>query len=226
MSNQEFIDQIIYQYNNAKKLIVSGYETHIERGKKRSISGIAEDLFAVWLFKNLQDDSLKLMVDKPVSFASLRADKRTKTIQPDIVVARGETIIGYIDIKMDLGWNRDLEVYLKDKDQLIEDMRGKPCWTTYWKGNKSFTQDYSFSDNIIYQVVVLSSKNINEERLRANVQCATDCNNVKMYVLTEGQHLNVSEESQNRVNVERKDGQFEAILNDLKMQLADDFKGC
>lgn len=55
--------------------------SRIERGRKRVISGIAEDYFAELLCNTLNDNSLHFFVDQPI-----KSDKHL--VYPDIVIAR------------------------------------------------------------------------------------------------------------------------------------------
>lgn len=79
--------------------------SNIERGRKRIISGIAEDYFAELMCNVLNDNSLHFFVDQPIKGGRHQ-------VYPDIIIARENgvdhyTILYMIDLKMDVGYYRN-----------------------------------------------------------------------------------------------------------------------
>lgn len=209
MSNEEFIDHVIQYYEESRFLSCDNMNGQIVRGKSHSISSKSEDLFAHWLAKTIHNEELLFFVDKPISFENPYKEKpKTKTIQPDVLIIKDSEVKSYADIKMDLGWKRDLTEYLNLKNELISRIRGRGCW--YKNGNQRF--NLNFSDSLIYQVVVLSGENISKDKLNINIQHATQLEFVELYVLSSNQHLNMYKKNQEREKLIIHDDAFERII--------------
>lgn len=130
MSNKEFIDKIIEEYVASRNLTFGNGGYDIERGMSHSTSGKAEDLFALYLARRLNDPKLKFLVDKPISFKP-SSKQRTKTFKPDVAIIKNGVLTNYFDLKMDLGWNRDISQYLKDKNDFVQELkRQQNAWYT------------------------------------------------------------------------------------------------
>lgn len=205
MTNQEFIFKIIEEYKDARKLKFGNAGFNIKRGMSHSISGISEDLFSVFIAEKLNDKSLELYVDKPISIR-LPNHTRAKTFKPDLFILKDGVMTHYFDLKMDLGWKRNIEAYLIERNTLIEHLKvlsasGEKAWIQDW-GEKQV----SISQNLSYQIVVLSSGNINKNLLDQNYQIAQKLEHIQMYILTQGSHLNMY----------REDDIYKLIINDFQ----------
>jgi hypothetical protein len=205
MTNEAFIDQVIDYYEDARHLTCDDSDGRIIRGKNHSISGKTEDLFAFWLSQNV----------KPITTNLLRSkNNRKKSIQPDVFILDNSVIKGYIDVKMDLGWQRDLSAYLIDKDNLLKDLKGQKC--TFKHNGK---QEIRFSEKIKYQVVVFSKKNGSAKKSDYNVQVASELGNVELYILSGNQHLNMYKKNQERQKLEIYEKEFARFLEDINILL-------
>ncbi len=209
MTNEEFLDQIIVYYEEARHLTCENLNGQIKRGKNHTISGMAEDLFALWLAKKINDNSFEFWVDKPISLEGVEGKK---SMQPDIFTVKDDIISTYFDVKMDFGWNRNARQYLEDKNNLIADIRGKKC--KYKIGNQEVIK--CFSEKITYQLVVLSGKNISNEKLVKNIECSLGLPFVELYILSGNQHLNMYKKKQERAKLEVYHETFERIIEDTK----------
>lgn len=179
MTEQEFIDSIIDRYNSAKELLENNDGFNIVRGMAHSVAGYVEDLFAVYMAKKFNDKGLGFLVDKVISFKPDK-EKRAKSFKPDLFVSPGPVMTHYFDVKTNLGWNRNLEKYLRDKNKFIHEVRGKDGWT-HFHGDKPWK--FTIAKKLIYQIVIISSININAEQLKYNQELANTLDGVEMYVL-------------------------------------------
>ena len=196
MTPEEFIYKIVEAYQKAYDLASEKKDERVKRGKQHSISGIAEDLFAVYLADKIEGADLKFYIDLNIS-VKLNKDSRAMSFRPDLYILKDEVITHYFDFKTDLGWNRDFTPYLKEKNQRIQDIRGKKC--------KSKNCNFTISDKVKYQVVLLNGSN--GGNTDAHKEAAAKLPGVEMYVLTTGKHpnckvrkeVNISEEVFNKL---------------------------
>lgn len=84
MTNQDFILNIIKLYQKSRE--TSFYNKKIKRGRSRSISSSAEDLFALYLADKIDCDFI--FVDQPISVIGHKSQ-----FYPDIVVIKNNNII-------------------------------------------------------------------------------------------------------------------------------------
>ena len=72
------------EYVNARKVMVGNREAkRVFRGRSRSISSIAEDLFAKLLFREFKLQRIYIFVDQPISLID-----KEKTFYPDIFICK------------------------------------------------------------------------------------------------------------------------------------------
>ena len=125
MTNKAFINNVIELYKIAKSSTDKFKSIEIKRGRNHSISSQTEDLLAYFLLKRIGKLDFEFWVDYPVSFkTSSKKTKNgspgTKTIYPDISIVKKNNseefeIVEMIDLKMDLGWKRNLTEYIDEK---------------------------------------------------------------------------------------------------------------
>ena len=182
MSPAEFILKIITIYHDAR---VSRYaDQKIRRGRSHSISSIAEDLFASYLILN--DPTIDLVyVDQPITVPG-----RLKSFAPDIVIVRNNIITAFLDLKMDLGYKRDGLIALCKKDQeLLLLIRGHEC--AIKDGVTKERKIFSISPSAIYDLVIISGRNISKQKLMTQLEGASVyAGDVKVHVLTDNEHPN------------------------------------
>lgn len=133
MTNENLIHEIVNLYKIAKTSTTKFTLTQIKRGRNHSISSQAEDLLAFFIVQRCSLENCEVWVDYPISFKTKSKTTKsgnpgTKTIYPDISLVRkneqGQNeIYEMIDLKMDLGWKRELESYLNQKLNLVKEMR-------------------------------------------------------------------------------------------------------
>lgn len=231
MTSDQLIAQVQKYYSDSR--ISEFSKSGISRGRKHSISSKVEDLIASFISDHLDDDSLEFWVDYPMSFKSER--KLTKnqnpasiTIYPDIAIVKksvnGFVIKHIIDIKLDLGWKRDLKETIDKAHTTIYDLRkvrrGSLKQLDEY-GNKS-TQSISidFFDQIIWHVVVISDQNITASQMRQNEDYANEISArhpLHFYVFTREKHPNGGQPVIQHAEIERFLGN---IKNDTKSEQA------
>jgi len=114
----------------------------------------------------------------------------------------------YFDLKTNLGWNRNAENYLKEKNGFIEKLKGRDAWIKD-KLTKSI-KNITISKNIKCHMVVVFGGNINKTLMNNNVQVATNLENINLDVL----HNKRKEENSSYINY----GAFENIYNVLPIK--------
>ncbi|WBM75335.1 hypothetical protein [Saprospira grandis] len=212
MTNQEFIDKIIAEYKKARNLIHTDGGYRITRGLSHSISGSAEDLFALFIAQQLDDESLHFIVDKTTTIRFSRHKKST-SFRPDLMILKENVLTNYFDLKTDLGWKRDLSKYLEAKNTLIKNLIHKKN-SDFWINWES-KQTIKASKDLKYQIVVLSGKNISEKQLAANIEKAASLPYVEMYILTDGQHLNYYHDNEAKL-IKIKKEEFDRLKEHTK----------
>ena len=184
MTDKEFIKNIITLYRKAR--VPTFPFENIKRGKSRSISSEAEDLFAYYI-SNIINDKVEILIDQPISFILFG---KSKTIYADIAIIKNNVVYQIWDLKTDLGWKRDSFIdFCKDKINLVN---GAKLQLAKLKDGEYKTERHlTFSDNLTFNIVVISNKNISAAKGERNIIETKNLENVGVYFLTSGIHPNV-----------------------------------
>lgn len=180
MTELEFFEKINNHREWCKNLAEGNGGFNIQRGQAKVMSGYVEDLFALYLAKKINKQDLQFLVDKTTS---LRFSKngRATTFKPDVSIITSDNVLTeYYDLKTNLGWNRDIENYIKKKSEFISKIRGRNGWIHFSKDN---IQEIAFSENLKYKMVVIHGWNINENQLNRNIEVVKEFDNVELYIL-------------------------------------------
>ncbi|MDM1362502.1 hypothetical protein [Myroides marinus] len=180
MTELEFFEKINNHREWCKNLAEGNGGFNIQRGQAKVMSGYVEDLFALYLAKKINKQDLQFLVDKTTS---LRFSKngRATTFKPDVSIITSDNVLTeYYDLKTNLGWNRDIENYIKKKSEFISKIRGRKGWIHFSKDN---IQEITFSENLKYKMVVIHGWNINENQLNRNIEVVKEFDNVELYIL-------------------------------------------
>ncbi len=184
MTPEKFILKIVEAYQEARVPVVSLGQSRVRRGRSRSISGIAEDLLAEYLVSN--DDSIDLVyVDQPIAVVGVKGN-----IYPDILLVRNGVIDTLIDLKLDIGWNRDgLTDLCKKHKQTVKELRGKKAHLR--DGLTKEVKELIVSKKLTYNVVVVSRTNINPDKMQEHEkQIAKLRPEVELFILCDTGHPN------------------------------------
>lgn len=171
MTEQEFINKIFEHSHKAKNLMADPGEYNIQRGMAHSISGYVEDLFAVYIANRIGRKDYQYLVDKVIS-TRLEGKTRSKSFKPDLMIVNTTGLMThYFDTKTNLGWNRDLRSYLREKCDFIKSIRGQKAWIHY--ADKP-AQTIEIAQDLKYQMVVLFAWNISPLQLKENRSIAAE----------------------------------------------------
>ena len=150
MEPKEFILKVIDSYVEARRSVFKDKKIH--RGRSHTISSLAEDLLAYYLIKN--DPNIeKIYVDQSVYFP----DSKTR-IYPDITIIKNRQIVAFVDLKMDMGWNRGelLNLCIRHSNT-IKQVRSKECRVK--DGQTKDTCSENASQDISYSIVIIGRRN-------------------------------------------------------------------
>lgn len=191
MTEEDFFRKIKEHQVWCKGLAECSNGFNIKRGQAKVSSGYIEDLFAVYLAKRINRYDLQFLVDKTTSLKFSPNGKAT-TFKPDVSIINSENVMTeYYDLKTNLGWNRDIEMYIKQKNDFISKIRGRKGWIYF---SKEEIQNITFSSELKYKMVVVFGGNINQKLLAKNIEIVKEYENVELYILFD--HYN------NRNNIE------------------------
>ena len=198
MSPQELFRQLVYLYRNARKPIF--YHPNIKRGKSHTIASQVEDLFAFYLSINLTKN-YKFFVDQPLSLGRRR-------FNPDISIIENGILIHALDIKTDLGWNRDGFIeFCINKEKTIKEFFGVELSVTDGVTKEKFK--ITTLPKFHYHIVILSGCNINKDKLNTHLKAISKLKYVHAYVLFPNEYPNYYgkdvEQFINSVTINEKD---------------------
>jgi len=179
MSSEEFMRKVVELYIEAR--FPRFYHPKIKRGRSHVIPGQVEDLLAAFFAFNLVSD-YEYFVDQAITTGKT-------ALYPDVAIAKDKKIDNIVDIKMDLGWNRDgFVAFCEEQEKKLDDINRKDCFIT--DGIKKEKALYKFGDDVKYHVVVVSDQNISSEKFERNMKGVEKLTSVKAYSLSAKLHPN------------------------------------
>lgn len=180
MTELDFFKKIQIHRDWCKNLAEGNGGFNIKRGQAKVMSGYVEDLFALYLAERINRNDLQFLVDKSTSLKFSPKGKAT-SFKPDVSIINSDNVLTeYYDLKTNLGWNRDIENYIKKKSEFISKIKGRKGWIHFSKDN---VQEITFSENLKYKMVVIHGWNINQEQLNKNIELVKEFENVDLYIL-------------------------------------------
>lgn len=192
MTPRDFFKELIKLYSEAGESKFPNQ--NIFRGRNASVSSSLEDLFADFIAKN-NPNKCTYYIDQPMKF---KGDKFPK--YPDIAIQSQDGVIEHlIDMKADLGWNRNGTLDFCSKwNTRIEEVQSSE--TFFKKGMTKEEVKGRFSENLKYHIVVVTSKNASDKKLREDaIEIAKRCQHVELYILSDGKHPNSYDLSQDEL---------------------------
>ena len=205
MTAQEFKNRIEKAYSESHNLHCGDGGFDIRRGMGHTMSGYVEDLFALYMAEKLNNHNLKFWVDKVTSIRFRKQDKAL-SFKPDLMIIKDTVLTHYFDLKTNLGWNRNLEKYLIDRDKFIGKIKGRKPWCKIDKQDCHL----SISDKLKYQIVLVFDFNINKDLLSQHIEFVKGLQNLELYILI------IKKDGKDIVNTE----DFERLDRDSFIQLA------
>jgi len=203
MKKEEFIKKIKAHGEKSHDLMEGNGGYKIKRGMAHVISGYVEDLFALFIAKNLDDMELEYYVDKVTSIR-FNNDEKAKSFKPDLSIVNNDILTHYFDLKTNMGWNRNFGDYLESKNKFIESIKDKKAWI-HWEDRN---QNITISPNLNYQMVVVYGWNINQNLLKESLIKAKGFSNIEVHVL----YTNIGDSSEYEINEQA----FDDIIKSVK----------
>jgi len=190
VNEKSFLLKVIRLYHKARKPVFSNNK--IRRGRSHSIASSVEDLFATYLIERVKCDLI--YIDQPISIEGHKTQ-----IYPDIVLIKNHKIVGFCDVKMDLGWKRkELYDFCKRHASLIAKINGKKAKIR--DGLTKRDTFYNFAKNVRLNIVIISDQNISKNVLKEHVRKIEPFKRVvRVFVLTSGEHPNTYGISTNKL---------------------------
>lgn len=178
---QLFIKDIIHFYQQARVPLFR--HKKIFRGESRIISTITEDRFAFLLAEFIPSAS-KILVSPVLRF---QIGRRWEKFKPDICVLKKNQVVAFLDLKMDLGFNREFLNFVRRKEKFIKQITGLKAKV---KIKKPFTEfEVTVPRFLKYGYVVISDKNIACKDMAFIKQGFPKFKKSELYVLTSGSGL-------------------------------------
>jgi len=203
MTPEKFVTSIVKAYQAASNKKYS--DNRIQRLKQPSISAIAEDLFACYMANQIKETELQFYIEPSISFY-LSNRKRAYTIIPDLIILKEDIITHYFDLKIDIGFNRDLITYFQQKNERINAIRNQPCYSARM-GKNSFY----FSHKLVYQLVLITAQN-GGKYFEQQIEFAKKFETIKTYILTTGIHPNAKNLTATQPDIES----FASLIEDTR----------
>jgi hypothetical protein len=181
MNPRSFFEKVVNLYQNARK---SKFEhSRIFRGRSSSISSQLEDLLALYLVKN-SSKKYSYFVDQSIKVVGTKNNK-----YPDIVLFEKEKIFHLIDVKADIGWNRNTMFdFCEEWNQIIETWKLKQF--SLKTGETKELISGTFDENLKLHIVIISLKNSGKKILEDKIQIDKKLKNIRLYILSDGVHPN------------------------------------
>ena len=150
MSPEEYFRKIVELYHQSRD--PKYYNPNVKRGRSSSISSELEDLTAFFIALN-NPNQCSYFTDQPMKFEG------STTKYPDIVIQnKDEKIKNLIDVKTDIGWNRDaMFSFCEEWERRIESIKGAK--TKFKQGKDKSIYHGIFSKELKYHVLVISKIN-------------------------------------------------------------------
>ena len=212
MTSEDFIAKICKLYKVSRTLSISAETYNIWRGVNHSISSQSEDLLALFIATNLEDNTLEFIVDKTMTCKI--PHQKSIQFRPDLAIVKNGVLTHSIDLKMDMGYKRR---YFETPEFRSEALKFNILRSqnfesvSYRKNNKRV--ELKVSSKLTNQIVVISEKNAGKPSNRLDMIKAIDNMNwVNIYYLTGGVHPNNYDDEFPIIN----DNQFIKLIDDVK----------
>ena len=215
MTPEIFFEKLIKLYSDSRESIFPA--ENIYRGRNVSISGYLEDLFAKFIATNNPKKEFDYLIDQPMSFPSSNLDKQV-TKYPDIVIQSQQdgVITHLIDMKTDLGWNRNgMLEFCNEWEGIIESSKNKE--TNFKDGKTKVEKKGKFSKNLHLHIVVASRINSGKTIWEHYKEIETSLKNVSIYILSDKVHPNNYEMSDKDIlnKIEIRHHEFKRFLDKI-----------
>ncbi len=180
----KYIMEISKLYLKARDTVCS--HKRILRGESHSISSQSEDLFALLLASYLKEELL--YVNQQLSIVDESGCCVCKS-KPDVLIMKDDIALNFIDLKMDLGYNRKKFADFCIQKQEIMKIIHEQSFKT--KNGKTKEVLHGVIDKKCkYHIPVITDCNIDKKNLQIIIDTVENLEFVEIYFLTSGKHLN------------------------------------
>lgn len=213
MTPEIFFENLVKLYADSRSSKFP--DDNIHRGRSVSISGYLEDLFAKYIATNNPKKECNYFIDQPMTIPSLSTLKC-----PDIVIQNkaNNVITDLVDMKTDLGWNRNgMPEFCAKWNELIQSLKG--VGATFKEGKTKQKIEGTFSNKLHLHIVVASRVNCGP-RIREHYKEINKLNNVSMYILSDKVHPNEYKTTSKEIlkTMEINSHEFKRLLNKISEQ--------
>ena len=156
MTEEQLVHRIIDLYEEARSPHYAS--KRIVRGTSSCISSATEDLFADYFADKFKD------VEIYVNQCFTQGRKR---VQPDIALVKDDVVFSIIEIKQDIGWNRNQDEGVAKNRDLVLGLRGQQRNLPN-KYSKEENKKVTFVDDLMRNVILVSDGNMSANRLQQN----------------------------------------------------------
>ena len=185
MKPNELIQKIRDEYKKARHPIIKS--GRIKRGTNRTISSIAEDIFAAFIETRIPKDR-EIWIDPQITVRALnnKSGKRALLFRPDVCVYNPKKRIleKIFDLKMDVGYNRLEFVKQAGRNSLL--LKKIVKHSGYCKLSGC---DFKFLPGLECNFIVISDGNIKEGSYEAIEAYFNKNKHLRLFTLVKG-HLN------------------------------------
>lgn len=224
MEQSDFLNQTRKAYLQARActFLPSSNSNILSRGTSHSISSITEDLFGCYCAeKVVNSNGIKILIDPPISFKGTelknKSQKRSLLIRPDIAFIKNNNVNCFFDIKTDLGYKRlEFLKQVKGRNNQLNEIKEQFAYYKDGKTKNEYKVQISSETKFIY--VIISQGNIRKDRMDNFVREIKLLENVDIFVLSKGEHLNsygdISKTEINRRDFDELDKLINERLNE------------
>jgi hypothetical protein len=214
MTNEAFFSDIRKLYEEAKKCRPMYERDGVYRMRQHSISSLAEDLMAAFLFDNLRvsyKDRLYFLIDY-----AIKPDSAGGIVRPDIAIVldNGRPVLAsYIDLKTDLGFKREYFERMDDIAENIKRIRSAQHVGTDPQNGRLVLP----SPTLVWRTVVVSEANMSKALRKKNKDKALLHSDVfQLYFLSNKLHPNSTDEI-GKIGIQ--EAVISALLEDIRKDI-------
>jgi hypothetical protein len=202
---EHFIKNVVKTYQEARELAFPDIHNKVERGRNHTVASKIEDLLAITIQTKLNRHHT-FKVDQPLSIEG-------KTFYPDIVVIRKGQVVHLLDLKMDLGWNRNgFTDFCKKADARNIKHQGKIA--VLKNGRTKIPGELKIAPDCKHHVVVVSSTNISKEKFEKHIAATNKLKSTKVYTLSHEVHPNTYRKPISDIIIDTN--AFNSLIRNLK----------
>ena len=225
ISPDAYFRKIVKLYQNArlpKFLKMDGDTETVCRGRSSSISSSLEDLTALFIAKN-NPNFCRYFVDQPIKFPGYKHHKYPDIVIQDMGPKNNGEIKHLIDVKTDMGWNRNgLAGFCKKWEEILNNsLKHDNRKTVFKTGPKKSLESGYFAKNVKYHIIVITRNNSGTKSdIERTQKYVSQLSHVCLYFLSEGIHPNnyAINTNQDMKKITINYGEFDRLFSHLRSE--------